>query len=254
MRSYQVEEHSIQQWLEARDRIGFKISFPRLLVLNSTSFCLRPAVLLPDPTVQQTKAQPTASKVAKSLYPLLAKLTGMYFYWSSSPKASSLPLPRPAPLLFLVPRYFTFSSSKSSPTSNRHATLSSSTFSIFLLQASPCPRTTSRPPPHQTARNTRPGRRTAASSHSSPPTQTQGHPHRIRLVHQPVETNMDHHLELQVPLSPGRSPRSNLVSPREYRGGQGPLPTFQGQGQGPLPTYQNLRGSGPTSLWAVRPQ
>jgi len=58
----------------------------------------------------------------------------------------------------------------------------------------------------------------------------------------------------QVPLSPGRSPRPNLVSPREYRGGQGPLPTFQGQGQGPLPTYQNLRGSGPTSLWAVRPQ
>merc|ERR1712013_952661 len=58
----------------------------------------------------------------------------------------------------------------------------------------------------------------------------------------------------QVPLSPGRSPRPNLVSPRDYRGGQGPLPTFQGQGQGPLPTYQNLRGSGPTSLWAVRPQ
>ena len=63
MRSYQVEEHSIQQWLEARDRIGFGISFPLLLVLNSTSFCLRPAVLLPDPTVQQTTAQPTASKV-----------------------------------------------------------------------------------------------------------------------------------------------------------------------------------------------
>ena len=80
MCSYQVEEHSIQQWLEARDRIGFGISFPFLLVLNSTSFCLRPAVLLPDPTVQQTTAQPTASKVAKSLYPLLAKLTGMYFY------------------------------------------------------------------------------------------------------------------------------------------------------------------------------
>ena len=38
MRSYQVEEHSIQQWLEARDRIGFKTPIPLLLVLTSISF------------------------------------------------------------------------------------------------------------------------------------------------------------------------------------------------------------------------
>ena len=109
--------------------------------------------------------------------------------------------------------------------------------------ASPSPPTTSHPPPLPPPSTRR--RRTAASSPSSPQTQTRDHPPPTR-CRAPFFIHLRNHKMLfttnsQVPLSPGRSPRPNLASPREYRGG-------------PLPTYQNLRGQGPPSVWATRPQ
>ena len=192
---YKVEEHSIQQWLQARDRIGFPFFETNQAASFHSNMSMLQASSIP------TRRPPRADQgvVSSFLDP------------SPPPPPLSPPPPPPPP-------------------------------------ASPSPPTTSPPPPLPPPSTRR--RRTAASSRSSPQTP-------IQALHPPTRCILDFldfpsNLEipnyiftstfLQVPLSPGRSPRPNLVSPRDYR-------------LGPLPTYQNLRGSGPpSSVWATRAQ
>jgi len=146
----EVEEHSIQQWLQARDRIGQQYSYQT----PPGSTRPRRGQQLPRPLPSPSPALPPSS--------------------SSSP---GIPISS---------HYF----SPTSPPTSQYKTEEDSGFESLVTT------------------NSDSG---SSSSH-------------------------------QVPLSPGRSPRPNLVSPRDFRGG-------------PLPTYQNLRGPAPqSSVWATRPQ